>query len=439
MIIRPLSFTFDKYKINPRKGIVTFTYTVEFKYGFKKTFKDKLILKGIHRELWKNIPEEVLKPTLESLLIMLGINYWCLFPTNNIKIKNFSLTKEQAEFWEKLYLNGLGEFFYDMKMDFHNLIKFPYEENLVLEKSKNINLPKKSLLLNGAGKDSILSAEILKSLNIPFDFFAFAPTPAHKKIAKLVDTKTIKVKRKFDFWMEFYRSTFAISNSYPSVSTFTFTAVLISILRGYDTIVFSNEKSADFGNFDYLGLEVNHQWCKSSEAEKMINDYIQKYITPDIKTTSLLRKYSELDIVRRFVKHERYLPYVTSCNNYFWLPPVVQFLMPKAYWCRKCPKCVFLFACFGAFLSKEKVLKIFGGNIYTDKTRLRLFRRILGVEGTKPLDCVGEPAEMILAMHYVNMKKEYEGEDANELFKKYFPNNYDFKKLEQELFIDLDK
>jgi hypothetical protein len=231
MIIRPLSFTFDKYKINPRKGIVTFTYTVEFKYGFKKTFKDKLILKGIHRELWKNIPEEVLKPTLESLLIMLGINYWCLFPTNNIKIKNFSLTKEQAEFWEKLYLNGLGEFFYDMKMDFHNLIKFPYEENLVLEKSKNINLPKKSLLLNGAGKDSILSAEILKSLNIPFDFFAFAPTPAHKKIAKLVDTKTIKVKRKFDFWMEFYRSTFAISNSYPSVSTFTFTAVLISILR----------------------------------------------------------------------------------------------------------------------------------------------------------------------------------------------------------------
>jgi hypothetical protein len=210
-------------------------------------------------------------------------------------------------------------------------------------------------------------------------------------------------------------------------------------LRGYDTIVFSNEKSADFGNFDYLGLEVNHQWCKSSEAEKMINDYIQKYITPDIKTTSLLRKYSELDIVRRFVKHERYLPYVTSCNNYFWLPPVVQFLMPKAYWCRKCPKCVFLFACFGAFLSKEKVLKIFGGNIYTDKTRLRLFRRILGVEGTKPLDCVGEPAEMILAMHYVNMKKEYEGEDANELFKKYFPNNYDFKKLEQELFIDLDK
>lgn len=436
MIIRPLSFTFDKYKINPRKGIVTFTYIVEFKYGFKKTFKDKLILKGINRELWKNVPEEVLKPALESLLIMLGINYWCIFPTNNIKIKNFALTKEQAEFWEKLYLNGLGEFFYDMKMDFRNLIKFPYDENLILEKSKNIELPKKSLLLNGAGKDSILSAEILKASNTPFDFFAFAPTPAHKKIAKLVDAKTIKVKREFDFWMEFYRSTFALSTSYPSVSTFTFTAVLISILRGYDSIVFSNEKSADFGNFNYLGLEVNHQWCKSSEAEKMINDYIQKYITPDIKTTSLLRKYSELDIVRRFVKHEKYLPYVTSCNNYFWLPPIVQFLIPKAYWCRKCPKCVFLFTCFSAFLPKKEVLKIFGGNIYKDKTRLRLFKRILGVEGTKPLDCVGEPEEMILAMHYINIKKEYEGEEANELFKKYFPENYDFDSLEKKLFTE---
>ncbi len=436
MLLKASSFTFEKYKINPKRGIVTFSYTVEFKFGIKKTFTDTLIFKNIDKKLWQKVPENILKPTMESLLLMIGINYWCIFPTNNIHIRNFSLTKEQAEFWELLYLNGLGEFFYDMKIDFHNLIKFPYDESLILNKADRLELPNKSLLLNGAGKDSILSAEILKASNVPFDFFAFAPTPAHKKVAKLVGAKTIKVKREFDFWMEFYRSTFAISTSYPSVSTFTFTAVLLAELLGYNKIIFSNERSADFGNFNYLGLEVNHQWCKSSQAEKMINDYIQKYITPDISSNSLLREYSELEIVKRFVKHKKYLPYVTSCNNYFWLPLIVQFLMPKAYWCRKCPKCVFLFTCFSAFLPKKEVLKIFGGNIYKDKTRLRLFKRILGVEGTKPLDCVGEPEEMILAMHYVNKNKEYEGEDANELFKKYFPENYDFDSLEKKLFTE---
>lgn len=432
--LKAKSFSFDDYKIDFVRSIITFTYTIEFKFGIKKTFKDKLVLQNIKSELWKNVPKEVLEPTLQSLLLMIGINYWCIFPTNNIKIKNFSLSKEQAEFWDSLYLNGLGEFFYDMQMDFRDLIKFPFNQSIKTPLPKKINLPNRALLLNGAGKDSILSAEILKELNIPFEFFAFEPTPAHKKIAKLVGAKTIKVKRYRDPYMDFFTSTFAISNSYPSVSTFTFTALLLAEILGYNSIVFSNERSADFGNFNYLGLEINHQWCKSSEAEKMINDYIIKYITPDIKTISLLRQYSELNIVKKFVQYKKYLPYVTSCNNYFWLPPIIQYIIPKAYWCRKCPKCIFLFACFSAFLPKKEILKIFGGNIYKDKTRLKLFKRILGLEGTKPLDCVGEPEEMILAMRYASINKEYEGELAMKLFEEHFKDKYDFNKIEKNVF-----
>ena len=131
----------------------------------------------------------------------------------------------------------------------------------------------------------------------------------------------------------------------------------------------------------------------------MVNDYIQQYITPDISTSSLLREYSELEIVRRFVKYPQYLRDVTSCNTYFWLPPLEQRLLRKSYWCKKCPKCVFLFACFSAFLPKQEVIAMFGADLYAQKRLLPLFRRILGIEGFKPLDCVGEPEEMILAMH----------------------------------------
>lgn len=427
-------FTFGTYKINARRSTITFTYHVEFENGKKRTYTDKLIFPDVPKDAWSKVPQAVLEPTLQSLLLMLGINYWCIFPTSNMHIEGFTLTREQAEFWDSLYLNGLGEFFYDMKMDFHDLIKFPYDTSAGAPTGGRINLPQRALLLNGAGKDSILSAEILKASNTPFDFFAFAPTPAHKRIGKLVGAKTITVTRRRDSRLDAILERPGVSTAYPSVSTFTFIATLLAEVLGYNSIVFSNERSADFGNLTYLGLEVNHQWCKSSEAEKMTNDYIHQYITPDISTTSLLRKYSELEIVRRFVQYPQYLHYFTSCNTYFWLPRLWQLAYCKSYWCNHCPKCVFLFAAFAAFLPRKEMIAIFGADLYNKKRLLPLVRRILGIEGFKPLDCVGEPEEMILAMHYAEQRGDFAGEPAIQVFEEHFPNTYNFEEIEGRMF-----
>ncbi|MCX6755915.1 MAG: hypothetical protein NTX85_01050 [Candidatus Nomurabacteria bacterium] len=433
-MIKAESFIFYGYKINPKKSRIEFTYRIELKNGKTRTYTDNLFFKNVTADMWGIVPEDVLESTLQSLLLIIGINYWCVFPTKNIKINGFTLNREQADFWNSLYLNGLGEFFYDMKIDFRGLIAFPFDDSNSIIVPKRINLPSRSLLLNGAGKDSILSAEILKSLNKPFDFFAFAPTPAHDRIGRLVGANTIKVTRRIDSRVNFIMANNGISNAYPSVSTFTFVAVLLAELLGYDSIVFSNESSADFGNLEYIGLEVNHQWCKSSIAEKMINDYIHKFITPDISTVSLLRKYNELEIVKLFVQYPKYLHYVTSCNTYFWLPRIQQLMMRKAYWCGRCPKCVFLFACFSAFLPKEVVVSMFGSNLYTKRKLLPYFKRILGIEGFKPLDCVGEPEEMILAMHFASCSKEYSSDKAMKLFEDYFTSDYNFDKIDKKIF-----
>lgn len=424
-------FTFGSYVVDTKHSTVTFTYHVKFAFGMTWTFTDRLILSDVTEEMWQKVPKDVLEPTLQALLIMIGINYWQAFPTRNICIEGFALTREQAQFWNHLYLYGLGEFFYLTKIDFRNLIAFPYDPSATAPIPAQFERPKCALLLNGAGKDSILSAEILKASGTPFDFFAFAPTPAHTRTAKLVGTKTVNVHRRRDPWLNVI-----MQGTYPSVSTFTFIAVLLAETIGYEKIVFSNERSADFGNLEYLGLPINHQWCKSSEAEKMINEYIQRYITPSISTTSLLRQYSELEIVKRFVSYPQYLHDVTSCNGYFWLPRIQQRFMRTNYWCNQCPKCVFLFASFSAFLPEKEVLSIFGANLYTKRHHLKLFRRLLGIEGFKPLDCVGEPEEMILAMHYAAKKNEYTGTPAMKLFEKYFPSNHDFDEIEKRVFTE---
>lgn len=428
-MLKATTFTFSTYEVDAERSTITFTYKVRFAFGLTKTFKDRLLFKDVPKDAWSRVPPVVLEPTLQALHIMLGINYWCVFRTKNIRIEGYSLTREQARFWDTVYLHGLAEYFYLAKIDFRGLISFPFDEHAVAPAPQQLPLPVKSLLLNGAGKDSILSAEMLKEAGAAFDFFSFSPTPAHRRIAKLVGATTVSVERRYDPWLRQIGI-----GAYPSVSTFTFIATLLAELLGYDTILFSNERSADIGNFTYLGIEVNHQWCKSSEAEKLINDYIQAYITPSIATRSLLRSYSELEIVRRFARYPRYLMDVTSCNSYFWLSRLEQSLAPPNYWCKRCPKCVFLFACFSAYLPKETVIGMFGADLYDNERLLPLFKSILGIEGFKPLDCVGEPEEMILAMEYARRGGKYAGEPAMRLFEERFPETHDFAALESKVF-----
>lgn len=433
---RASSFTFGAYNVDTSRSIVSFTYKVELISGKVKTYTDRLYLKDVTPELWEKVPRAVLEPTLQALLIMLGMNYWTVFPTRNMRIEGFTLTREQAQFWDSLYLNGLAEYFYLMKMDFRDLIAFPYDDSAIAPTPGRFEPPARALLLNGAGKDSILSAELLKEANMPFDFFAFSPSLAHERIGKLVGAKTISVTRRRDPRINLIAISHGVSAAYPSVSTFTFIAVLLAELLGYDSIIFSNERSADVGNLSYRGLPVNHQWCKSSEAEKITNDYIQRFITPDISTSSLLRDYSELEIMRRFVRYPQYLHSVTSCNGYFCYSRLEQLFLRTPYWCKECPKCVFLFACFAAFLPKKEVVKIFGANLYAKRHHLPLIRRILGIEGFKPLDCVGEPEEMILAMHQAARRKEYANTPAMRLFEEHFPPGYDFDEIAQKVFTD---
>jgi hypothetical protein len=428
------SFTFGTYNVDTSRSIVSFTYKVELASGKVKTYIDRLYFKDVTPELWEKVPRAVLEPTLQALLLMIGINYWTVFPTSDMRIEGFTLTREQAHFWDSLYLNGLAEFFFIMKMDFRNLIAFPYDASAIAPPSARFERPTRALLLNGAGKDSILSAELLRESGTPFDFFAFAPSLAHERISKLVGAKTVRVTRRRDPGINLAAVLRGAAAAYPSVSTFTFIATLLAELLGYDSIIFSNERSADIGNLTYLGLEVNHQWCKSSEAEKLTNDYIQRFITPDIRTSSLLREYSELEIVRRFVGYPQYLYDVTSCNSYFCYSRLEQLFLRTPYWCKNCPKCIFLFACFAAFLPKKEVVKIFGANLYTKKHYLPLIKRILGIEGFKPLDCVGEPEEMILAMHYASRRQEYTGEPAMRLFEKRFSSSFDFEEIERRVF-----
>lgn len=50
-----------------------------------------------------------------------------------------------------------------------------------------------------------------------------------------------------------------------------------------------------------------------------------------------------------------------------------------------------------AFLPKEKVIQVFGHDLFEDESLVPLFNELLGISGIKPFECVGTNEEMLLA------------------------------------------
>jgi hypothetical protein len=179
-------------------------------------------------------------------------------------------------------------------------------------------------------------------------------------------------------------------------------ALLAATMNGLSTVIFSNERSASVGNLMWNDIDVNHQWAKSIEAEKLLQDTLAGVVSPSLTYFSLLRPLSELRIARQFATLEQYHDIFTSCNRAFHLDP-----SKRRIWCGECDKCRFVFLVLAPYLSAPQLEAIWHKNMFEDGEQLAGFRELLGIEGHKPLECVGEIAESRLALVMAAQKDDW--------------------------------
>jgi len=391
-----MKFIFKGYESNLEKGEVLF----HFGFTGEKNidFTEKISFPPVTAE----IPQPLLESILDNLMLILGISYWKAYCPKEIVIKSNFLTKEQAEFWNVIYTKGLGEFFYKNKLDFRGLVNFPYNEKA---QTKSTVFPRKdrSLLGIGGGKDSIVVAELLKKSNKQFDLVT-SGFPIQIEIAKMIGGDIVNTFRQVDPKLLELNKEAGIYNGHIPISVFyAFLLILMGVLFDYKYVLVGNEKSANYGNVEYLGEMINHQWSKSEEFEKLFREYVKKFITPNIEYSSPLRNLTELQIAREFVKHPKYFKVFSSCNKNFKInnPSISK-------WCGECPKCLFVFISLAAFLPKEEVLDIFGKDLFEDKNLIPLLEELIGVRNFKPFECVGTPEETKEALNKIIAKREFE-------------------------------
>jgi UDP-N-acetylmuramoylalanine--D-glutamate ligase len=401
------TFNFKGYTIASKTREIFFKYQISFKNQGPLDFTETIRLPKQSNLL----SEKELKNFLEPLHLILGVSYYKLYCPGEITLP-FSLSEEQAEFWNTVYRKGLGEFLYRNNLDPKIIAKFPFKK--VTAKPISVAVKDQALLGIGGGKDSIVAAELLRK-EIPVTAFLVETQRADtisENVIAAIGYPSLKIERVLDPKI-FLQHEGAYNGHVPISAIFAFLGLLSSALYGYRYVIVGNEHSSNFGNITWKGETINHQWSKSAEFEALLQEYTRKYITPDITYFSLLRQFYEIRIAKLFSKQQKYFPLFSSCNRNFKVHKERQ----ETLWCGECPKCAFVFLLLAPFTPKKTLVGIFGKNLLADETLVPLFGDILGFGTMKPFDCVGTFEESQAALYLA--RRDY----ANEIVTTTFLSN----------------
>jgi UDP-N-acetyl-alpha-D-muramoyl-L-alanyl-L-glutamate epimerase len=256
------------------------------------------------------------------------------------------------------------------------------------------------LVGNGGGKDSFLSMKTLEEATIPYAAFQWGRSEygrfeyQHSLSSKLFDhlnpTKLHRISIYDDFTDGVYMQIYTPQLQSPftlGTPECIFAALPIILQEEYTYLSFGNEKSADTGNLYWadLGQEVNHQWIKSFDAEVMFDQFIRQQFIRNHHYFSLLKPIYDYRIFKNLMRYPDALPDLHSCNI-------------EKPWCKKCPKCAYVWLNYLANFETQLIDSLFETNPFNDPDLLLYYRQLLGLEEHNAFECVGQVNESRIAL-----------------------------------------
>jgi len=305
-------FIYEKYsyKISDNNLEIVFYFKIEPDI----IFQPKIIIDLSKSDLkkWRSDLQK-----LDNLIFHLGLmeipSYWKATCSPLIEIKAGYLNKKQIDWWKDLIINGMGQFFFENKIDWRgkNFLKINSRRTVLINSTRTVlvKLKDRYLVPFAGGRDSIVTLEELRAQKKEIALFTVNPIEKIQEVVKVSGIKKqIIVRRLIDKKLLDLNKKGYLNGHTPFTSLLSFISVLCAVIFDYKNIAFSNEKSANEGNIKYLGKIINHQWAKSSEFEKMFKYYCKKYLARNINYFSLTRKYGELEISKILTKFPKYFP-----------------------------------------------------------------------------------------------------------------------------------
>lgn len=412
-------FVFEDYSFNIETNEATFTYS----FDEKRFFTERVLFQKVDQPY----DADALERALSLSFWLVGTSYFKLFPTPDVMFKKALPDQWQANFLTEVYTQGLSQFMFENELTRAIMPRF---EALQTDVPTPVTYqPKGVLALQSGGKDSLLLSQLLHQAAIRYTPWYLSASESHPAVLDELDAPVQTVLRRIDLAaINKAVQEGGINGHVPVTYIVASYAVIDAILQNKNTILLAIGAEGNEPH-EYIGdIPVNHQWSKTWQAERLLADYIKKYIASTIQVGSPLRGFSELRIAELFVEKcwNSYGHAFSSCN-------VANYKQGKdnqqLTWCGECPKCANSYLLFAPFVQPKELQSLFGGtDLFKKPSLAETFKGLLGIDGVmKPFECVGEVEELRLAYQ---MSRTRFGEDVYQLPFGVPKSNFDYRAVQ---------
>lgn len=377
------TFIYQSYTYHWSEDSLNISFS--FKIEPDIVFTPEITIKGLQKR-----EEHSLDSYVFNLGMIEAISYWKSTCSPEFVVQAGYLHGEQLHFWNDVYRDGLGEFYFVNDIDFtdENFFRFTIDHT---EEPNNLHAynAEGALILASGGKDSSVTLELLKDLPMSKEVMVLNPLPAAYRVVREAGYEDLVVcDRVIDPKLIELNTQGYLNGHTPFSAYLSFLGFLVASIQKKLYVIASNERSSSEGNTQYRGMTINHQYSKSFDYEQKVNAYVSTYLTNSTSYFSFLRPLHDIQVTQLFSTFTQYHTVFRSCN-------VNQ---KKDSWCKQCAKCAFVYLSLFPFLSFEQMMSIFGSDLFEDPVIVNFIHDIVTPGKVKPLECVGTERESFLAV-----------------------------------------
>ncbi len=382
------AFHFSRRSFDPATGVIELGYVLEDGSGAAPELVEAITVPGAPFVL-DPARRAAVDRALGLLHALAGVSYYkAAVPPAITFAEGLAPDAATAAFLATVYEHGLGEFAYTNRLSLKGHVRFPHAAG-AMPPAPALGLADRALVAIGGGKDSLVSIEALREAGVAQTVCWVGGSPLIRACAERTGLPTLALQRQLAPGLFALNRRGALNGHIPVTAVNSAILVLAALLHDHAEVVFSNERSASYGSLIPGTGEVNHQWSKGWDFERMFAAEVRRLVAPDLAYYSLLRPLSELAVAARFARSDRYDAWFSSCNRNFHLLGE----KPASRWCGVCPKCHFVFLALAVFMPKPRLVGIFGRNLLDEPGQAAGFDALLEFGDHKPFECVGEGRE----------------------------------------------
>src|SRR5215469_4038238 len=243
-------FVFADYRYDSASSTLSLCY----RYSEGPRFEEKLIFDFVSQPLSPS-DNEALDRIFRLLFLLSGISYYKAFIPKHLICEAFPLDEGTVEFLHKFYLKGLAEFAFRNGISLHDHFRFR-STPAAITPAITLDLPHRTCIPVGGGKDSIVTIECLKQASQPVLLFSLGDAEPIRACIETAQLPSIRVRRQLDRGLLELNRAGALNGHVPITGILSAIALACTVMSGCNAVAMSNEHSASAPNLTFGGVGI---------------------------------------------------------------------------------------------------------------------------------------------------------------------------------------